>query len=141
MTLNGREWSDAAKRSPTERWINLYVEPAAMSDFTKDQYSALQKALVELGNGYKFIRGTIGVDGAYSSIEPGLGYSDKTAVFYFEKGSTQIAAKIADIVAKAFSLTTVKAEFVDPTTLDEWRRFAVERSGIDLQIYLRHIPK
>jgi lactam utilization protein B len=63
-------------------------------------------------------------------------------VFYFKKDPEQMATTVCAIVSKTLSINA-KAQFVDTAAFgrNDLRRFVLEQSGLDLQLYLLRSQK
>jgi len=86
---------------------------------------------------YTPIVGSFGVGGPYSRGFGNLDYGDTTQVNYFKKDLERKAAVLSAIVSKILS-RPIKTKFVDPALIpkEDQRRFIIDQSGLDLQIYL-----
>jgi outer membrane murein-binding lipoprotein Lpp len=137
VTYNGSRWKGSKEKAPNERWINIFIDPIAVGDFSADQ---LEKLMADLKTaGYVPLPGMFGVGGPYLSGLGPLGNSGgKTTVLYFKKDLEPMATAVCALVSKTLSIGDLKPVFSDSALLDDTRRFVIERSGLDLQLILLH---
>ncbi len=136
VTYEGRPWKGAAAKGPNEKWINIYVDPLSMGNFSKDQFQQLIGELKSAG--YTSLPGMFGVGGPTTAGLGALGDSYGTALFYFKRDAQHMAQEASDIISRVLSIKSLKPTFVDPSAFPNivLRRFVIENSGLDLQLVL-----
>jgi hypothetical protein len=136
VTYDGAPWRSAAGKPASAKWINIYIQTQGLGDYSVKQ---MQRLLADLktSNFTIWLKG-FGLGGPYNTGYGPLGDSNETVVFYFKKESEQMAADVCAIVSKDLSIKAFKPQFINPTNEDADRRFIIEHSGLDLQLYLLH---
>jgi hypothetical protein len=140
VTYRGDRWKDLSEKAPNEKWINIYIDPMAMGDFSADEVEHLFADLQK--SGYTPLPGLFGIGGPYAQgfgpLSDKLG-AGKSSVFYFNQKSEQMAVDVSQLVSKDLSMRRVEPVFEDFSDLaiDDGRRFVVQNSGLDLQLLLR----
>jgi hypothetical protein len=139
VTYDGGQWEGAAAKGARDKWINIYIPPLALADFSPDQIDKLVEQLKNAG--YTSFLGMFGIGGPYSQNFGLLGASNQTSVFYFNDYNQQMAIGVAELVSKTLSITPV----LEPRLADlsNWpeAKFVVEKSGLDLQLYLAPLQR
>jgi hypothetical protein len=141
VTYNGSPRKGVAGKTPNERWVNIMISGEAIGDFSEDH---IGKLLAELKNSnYTPLLGMLGIGGPYSTGLGSAGESNHTAVFSFKKDAEQTASMLSSMVSRLLSIQDVKPQFVDlaPYSKEDQRRFIIEQSGIDCQLFLAHSQK
>ena len=136
ITFQSGRWKGKQEKAPTDRWINIYIAPTAVGNFSPDQ---LEKLVAELKNsGYTPLLGMFGVGGPYASGFGPLGNSSKTTVFYFQNDAKQMAIEVSEIVSRTLSIKPLEPQFVNVASFGEGddRKFLLENAGLDMQLYI-----
>ncbi len=131
----------AGEKTPQDRWVNISINPTTVGDISSNQ---LEKLVAELkASHYTPLLGLVGVGGPFSQGWASLGDSQETTVFYFKKDSEPMANNVSTIVSRSLSINVFKPQFVNPALMskDDVRRFIIEHSGLDLQIFLARLQK
>jgi uncharacterized Zn finger protein (UPF0148 family) len=136
VTYNGGQWKGRAAKGAKEKWINFFIDPTSLADFSTAQMEKLLAALE--ASGYTPLVNMFGIGGPYFTGSGPLGTANQSAVFYFQHNSEQMAVDVAAIVSKTLSIKGVVPRFVDVSAFNpaDDRRFLIENSGLDLQVYL-----
>jgi hypothetical protein len=138
VTYQGGHWKGPEGKEVNEKWINIYIDPMAVGDFSNDQITNLMDELTK--SGYTPLLGLFGVGGPYITGFGRLGdRGNGTTVFYFNKNAEQVAVYVSRLVSEALSNIRVEPIFEDLSDLavDDARRFVIQNSGLDLQLFLR----
>jgi hypothetical protein len=137
VTFNGAKWKSTDQKLPSEKWVNIYIQPTFLGDLTQDGLHDLMDKLKTQGD-TPFL-GAFGVGGPYGSQFASLGSGDTgTTVFYYDSGAKDIADRIRIMVSETLHIRDVQVLYRKPSEIqDKDLRYVVESSGLDLQIYLR----
>jgi hypothetical protein len=139
VTLNGRPWKGKAAKGPKEKWININLDIGSISYFSTDQIETLVAALKKAG--YEPLLGMLGIGGPYSTGWSALGPTGRgTIIYYFNHNSEPIAHDVAAIASQVLSIRPIECDFVS-VFQNKDETFAIEQSGLDLQLYLREPQK
>jgi hypothetical protein len=138
VTYQGGHWKGPEEKEANEKWINIYIDPMAVGDFSSDQVENLMEQLAT--SGYTPLLGLFGVGGPYMTSFGRLGdKGNGTTIFYFTKSAEQMAVDVSRLASKALSNIRVEPIFEDLSDLavDDARRFVIQNSGLDLQLFFR----
>jgi len=144
VTYKGGKW-DKAEKKQNEKFINIYIFPYALGDFSNQEIESLVKDLRAAG--YTTLLGMFGIGGPYLSGVGELGQVQgspaEASVYYFTKDAEQISAEVRTIALRNLPTKSAETHFVDSAAMgtDDPRRFVIENSGLDLQIVLRPLRK
>jgi hypothetical protein len=136
VTYNGERWKDKAEKGQTELWFNIYLHPLVLGEISPEKLKKLMEDVKR--QNVTPLLGIFGIGGPYSTSFSALGDSADTALFYFNRELTPIATTVCGIVSEDLSIKGLKPTFVDPSSLrkEDMRRFVIEQSGLDLQLYV-----
>jgi archaellum component FlaC len=137
VTYNGERWKDKAEKGQAELWFNIYLHPLVLGEIFPEQLKKLMEDVKR--QNVTPLLGMFGIGGPYSTSFSALGDTTaNTALFYFNKELTPIAMTVGSIVSEDLSIKGLKPTFVDPSSLrkEDMRRFVIEQSGLDLQLYV-----
>ena len=123
-----------AGKNANEKWLNIFIDPLTIGEYSPNQITALMEELKKAG--YTPLPGMFGIGGPYSGSYGALGNSPEATVFYFRHDAEQMAVEGAAIASKILSIKALKPTFVDLSTLGRDEAFVIENSGLDLQLYL-----
>jgi prefoldin subunit 5 len=134
VTFNGARWKGLAGKAPTERWVNVNIDLMALQRniFSPDE---IEGVVAELRRShYTPLVGMFGTGGRVGYYTP-IGQNE-SRVLYFKKDSEGMATEVCAIALKKLAIANLKPQFLDATTKDEFTRFVIEQSGLDLQLFL-----
>ena len=135
VTYNGGPWKGRAGKGGQERWVDVYIDPVSVGEFSTDQIDQLVEELKT--SGYTPLPGMFGIGGPYVTGYGPLGNSLRTTVFYFDRSSQPMAHNVAATASRILSIEAVEPQFVDVSDVQQKDIvFLIENSGLDLQLYL-----
>jgi hypothetical protein len=139
VTYQGARWERKKEKHPDDKWVAITIDPMAYGDVTEAELQTLMEELNK--SRYTLFLGAFGIGGPIITGYGPFGTSAQSAVFYFQAEGKAMAEEVASIVSKVLSLKSVQTQLVDPSTMDydDYRKFTIENSGLDLQILLRSL--
>ena len=139
VTYQGARWERKKEKHPDDKWVAITIDPMAYGDVTEAELQTLMEEFNK--SGYTFFLGAFATGGPIITGYGPFGTSAESAVFYFQPEGKAMAEDVASIVSKVLSLKSMQTQLVDPSTMDnnDPRKFTLENSGLDLQIFLRNL--
>jgi hypothetical protein len=139
VTYQNQKWKGKDEKPSGEKWVAIYIDPLSYSDVSEANLLTLNEELKK--SGYTLFFGTFGIGGPINTGYGPLGGTSTSSVFYFQEETKSMAEDVASIVSKVLSLKSVETQLNDPSTMSnqDYRKFILENSGLDLQIYLRNL--
>jgi hypothetical protein len=136
VTFNGRPWKGTAEKKPSDRWVDIILDPLAIGEsrVSEEQLKSLAGALEKAE--YTPYFGSFGVGGpvgtGYGSLANG-----PTGVVYFDPKRVKDASELLKLAGDTLHLPGMTLQFVDSKTVSEsMERVVIQDSGIDFQIYV-----
>lgn len=132
-----KPWKGKSEKTPTDRWVNIYLAPQALPEFTSQEMTAFEQMLRK--NGFTALPGSFGVAGPYQT---GFGYFDRsTRVYYFNESKREDALQVAKMMQQTLGIPNVAVEYVNPAFQIPVDRLVIEQSGLDLQVFITGADK
>jgi uncharacterized protein YceH (UPF0502 family) len=114
-TYNGRPWDKDIKK-PGDKWINIFIFPDAIGDFSSKEIETLIHDLRAAG--YTPFLGMFGIGGPYSTGTASLGDDPTSAVNYFLKDTKQMAQDIRAIALRDLPNNAIGVVYTDAAKMD-----------------------
>jgi hypothetical protein len=139
VVFNGQSWKGSTQKGVNEKWVNISIYLNTLPDVDPEKLKTLRKELMKAG--YTPLIGSFGFSGPYYAGFNALGSASQTTVFYFQHNAEQMATDVAAMASKTLAIKDVSAKFVEPSALSKDLSFVIEKSGIDLQLFIFNIQK
>lgn len=136
VTFNGGPWKGTDAKKPTDKWVNINIDPLAVGEnrISKEQLKSLADALEKAG--YTPYFGFFGVAGPVSTGFGSLG-RDTSGVVYFDARRQNDASELLKMAIETLHISGMNTQYVDPKSVTgSMQRLVVETSGIDFQIII-----
>ena len=134
VTFNGQPWKGRKQKGPTDKWVNINLDPYAIGEtrVTQDQLQALSDAMEKAGFTPYF--GLFGFGGGVSGGYGSLGNSSATGIRYFNESQKDDASKLLRIAVDTLKIPDMTVQH--SVGVDHVQQTVINDSGLDFQIFI-----
>jgi uncharacterized Zn finger protein (UPF0148 family) len=134
VTYNGQPWKGTAGKKPSDKWVNINLDPMAVGSnrVTTEELQTLADRLEKAG--YTPYFGFFGTGGP---VGTGFGClaNGNEGIMYFDPKREKEASDVQRMAADTLHLPGFTAHYVDPKKAEEpLMRFVMENAGMDFQV-------
>lgn len=137
VTFNGQPWKGNVNKKPSEKWVNINLDPKAIAEASVSQDQLKKLAARMEAEGFTPLFGTFGYGGAVSGGYGPFGAGNSTAVRYYQQSQAAEAEKLVQMSKDILGIPDMMAVWVPEKDLyDSEQRMIVRTSGMDFQIFI-----